>query len=159
MYLDMQASTCGQNEARSFRLRHPHIVQLLDFGIANADIPFLVMDYAPGGSLNQRHLHGEQLSLDNIVDYVKQIASALQYAHDQHVIHRDVKPENMLFGKNNAILMSDFGIAVMVHGTRSGTGQNIAGTAFYMAPEQFRGRAEPASDQYALAVVVYEWLC
>jgi len=64
------------------------------------------MDYAPGGSLNQRHLHGEQLSLDNIVDYVKQIASALQYAHDQHVIHRDVKPENMLFGKNNAILMS-----------------------------------------------------
>lgn len=147
------------NEARSFRFRHPHIVQLLDFGIANADMPFLVMDYAPGGSLSQRHPHGEQLLLDVIVNYVKQIASALQYAHDQHVIHRDVKPENMLLGKEKAILISDFGIAVVVHSTRSGTGQNIAGTPFYMAPEQFRGRAEPASDQYALGILVYEWIC
>src|SRR5436305_14958230 len=83
------------NEARTFRLKHPHIVQLLDFGLER-DYPFLVMEYAPNGSLRQHYPKGTQLPLIDIVSYVKQVADALQYAHDEGIIHRDIKPDNML---------------------------------------------------------------
>src|SRR5947209_65747 len=147
------------NEARIIvRLEHPHIVRVLEFGIENT-IPFLIMNYAPNGTLRQRHPKGTQLPIATIVAYVKQIAPALQYAHYQKIIHRDIKPENMLLGRRNEILLTDFGIATMAHSTRSLTMQNEAGTAAYMAPEQIRGQARPASDQYALGVTVYEWLC
>src|SRR5207253_7232981 len=85
---------------------------------------------------------------------------ALQYAHDRHFIHRDIKPENMLLGRNYEVLLSDFGTALVVQSTGyQSTLQEVVGTVAYMAPEQFQGKARPASDQYALAVVVYEWLC
>ncbi len=148
------------NEASAtFRLRHPHIVQLLDFGINVDDILFLVMDYAPHGTLRQRHPKGSRLPLHAIVAYVKQIASALQYAHDRRVIHRDVKPENILLGPNNEVLLSDFGIAVVTQSSRSVGTLDTAGTVSYMAPEQLQGKPRPASDQYALGVMVYEWVC
>jgi predicted ATPase/DNA-binding CsgD family transcriptional regulator len=146
-------------EARTVaRLRHPHIVQVLDYGVEDTS-PFLVMEYAPGGNLRQRHPEGTKLPLDTIVSYVKQVADALQYAHQENVVHRDIKPENMLLGRNDEILLSDFGIAVMIQNTLQQPAQNPAGTIAYMAPEQIRAQASPASDQYALAVVVYEWLC
>ncbi len=93
-----------------------------------------------------------------IISYLKQIADALQYAHDEKVIHRDIKPENMLVGRRNEILLSDFGIAMMVQSSRYQSTQNMVGTVTYMAPEQIQGKPRPASDQYALGVVVYEWL-
>jgi serine/threonine protein kinase len=100
-------------EARTIaRLRHPHIIQVLEFGVEDTT-PFLVMDYAPGGNLRQHHPKGTQLSLETILSYVRQIANALQYAHQEQVIHRDIKPENMLLGRNNEVLLSDFGIAVL----------------------------------------------
>src|SRR5689334_8635160 len=145
-------------EARAFRLKHSNIVQLLDFGIEN-DIPFLVMDYAPNGSLRQRHPRGTRLPFTTIVTYVKQIADALQYAHDQRLIHRDVKPENLLLGPQGQILLSDFNTSIVAHRTITESTQEIAGTALYMAPEQFRGKPRAACDQYALGVIVYEWLC
>jgi len=148
-----------RNEARIIvRLEHPHIVRVLEFGIEN-NIPFLIMNSAPNGTLRQRHPKGTQLTLATILSYVKQIAPALQYAHFQKIIHRDVKPENMLLGRRNEILLTDFGIATVAHSTRSLSMQNEAGTAAYMAPEQIRGQARPASDQYALGITVYEWLC
>lgn len=148
------------NEARSlFRLQHPHIVKLLDFGIGSGDVPFLVTEYAPHGTLRQLHPKGTQLPLATVVSYVKQIASALQYAHERRLIHRDIKPENMLVGVNNEIVVSDFGIAAVAHSTLSQTPQMGLGTPYYMAPEQIQGNARPASDQYALGAVVYEWLC
>lgn len=98
------------NEARSIRLRHPNIVQILDFGLED-DFPFLVMEYAPYGSLRQRYPKGTQLKLGTICMYVKQIADALQYAHDEGVVHRDIKPDNMLLGWQKELLLSDFGIA------------------------------------------------
>ncbi len=73
------------------RLTHPHIVRVLDFALEDG-MPFLVMEYAPHGTLRQRHPEGTQLSFDVILPYVQQVASALQYTHDQRLIHRDVKP-------------------------------------------------------------------
>jgi serine/threonine protein kinase len=76
-------------------LVHPNIVRLLDFDVKEGR-PFLVLDYASNGSLRQRYPKGERVPLDLVVSYTKQVASALQFAHDQKLIHRDVKPENMI---------------------------------------------------------------
>ncbi|HEX6484726.1 MAG TPA: protein kinase [Ktedonobacteraceae bacterium] len=144
------------------RLNHPHIVRLLDFSI-EAGTPFLVMEYAPHGTLRQKHPRGTRLPVDIVVTYVNQVASALQYAHDQHFIHRDVKPANMLLGSHDEVLLSDFGLAMFtpqsqVYSTHA-IAQQVAGTSPYLSPEHLQGQPLPASDQYALGVVVYEWLC
>lgn len=139
------------------RLEHPHIVRVLDYDV-QAGTPFLVMSFAPGGTLRTMHPRGTVVPLPAVVDYVAQVAEALQYAHEQHVIHRDIKPENLLVGSRSEVLLSDFGIAVFAQRSRSVSTQDVVGTAAYMAPEQFRGKPCFASDQYALAVVVYEWL-
>ncbi|MFL5654312.1 MAG: protein kinase domain-containing protein, partial [Ktedonobacteraceae bacterium] len=149
------------NEARFIaHLRHPHIVRILDFGVEDST-PFLVMEYAPNGNLRQRHQQGTRLALEMLLPYVRQIADALQFAHDQKLIHRDIKPENMLLDHNNEVLLSDFGIAIMYPTVRSHSRlqQDTAGTVPYMAPEQLQAHALPASDQYALAIMTYEWLC
>ena len=139
-------------------LIHPHIVRILDFDVKDG-IPFLVMDYAPNGSLRRQHPKGVPLPLPIIVSYVKQVADALQYAHDQKLIHRDVKPENMLLGRRNEVLLSDFGTTIIAQSSRYQGAQDLVGTIAYMAPEQIQAHPRPASDQYALGVVVYEWLC
>ncbi len=147
------------NEARVIaHLRHPHIVQVLDFGV-DGTTPFLVMDFAPNGNLRQRHPKGSRLPLQIVLSYVRQVADALQFAHEQHLIHRDIKPENMLLGRNNEVLLSDFGIAIMYPGASSWQTQDTAGTVPYMSPEQLQAHPVPASDQYALGIVTYEWLC
>jgi serine/threonine protein kinase len=139
------------------RLSHPHIVRVIDFGL-DGEVPFLVMDYAPNGTLRQHHPKGKPLPLALIIPYVKQLADALHYAHGEKVIHRDIKPENMLFGKHQEVVLSDFGVALIAQSSRYQGTQEVAGTVSYMSPEQIQGRARPASDQYALGVVVYEWI-
>jgi tetratricopeptide (TPR) repeat protein len=89
---------------------------------------------------------------------VKQITEALQYAHDCDLIHRDLKPENLLVGENNQILLSDFGLAAIAHGTTSLETTPYGGTTPYSAPEQIQGKPRKESDQYALGIIVYEWL-
>src|SRR5260370_3954650 len=146
-------------EARTIaRLEHPHIIRILDFDVEQ-DVPFLVMSYAPNGTMRRRYPKGTRLPLDIILTYLKQAADALQYAHVAKLIHRDIKPENMLLGRHNEMLLSDFGIAIVAHSSRSQSMQEIIGTIAYMAPEQIQGKPRPASDQYALGVIVYEWLC
>jgi len=138
-------------------LKHPHIVRVFDFDVEN-HTPYLVMDYLPNGNVRLSYPKGSTLPIETIVSYVKQVVSALQYAHDQKLIHRDIKPENMLLDRDNTIELSDFGIALMAQSSRYQNTQEVAGTAAYMAPEQFQGHPHRASDQYALGVVVYEWL-
>ncbi len=145
-------------EARTVAgLLHPHIVRILDYGIEDKT-PFLVMDYAPNGTLRQRYPKGTILPLTLVVSYVKQIASALQFAHDKKLIHRDVKPENLLLGANNDVLLSDFGTASFIQSTHIQGSGELIGTVAYMAPEQVEGKARFASDQYSLGIIVYEWL-
>ncbi len=141
-------------------LHHPSIVQVLDCGVREEDeTPFLVMNYAPNGTLGQRHPKGTAVPFPLLLLYVKKIASALQYAHDKRLIHRDIKPENMLIGVDDEILLSDFGIALISASSTSQSTKAAAGTVAYMAPEQIMGKPRTASDQYALGIVVYEWLC
>jgi len=145
------------NEARTVRLQHPNIMRIQDFGVVD-DVPFLVMDYVSGGTMRQRHPYGTRIPLQSVVGYVKQISEALQYAHDDGLVHRDVKPENMLIGANNEILLSDFGIVTTSYTWSPGNASGVAGTALYMAPEQIQAKPVRASDQYALAAIVFEWL-
>lgn len=139
------------------RLTHPNIIRVREFAIERS-IPYLVMDHAPGGTLRRRYPKGTCLSLEQTVTTTKQIAAALQYAHNQGFIHRDVKPENVLQGAEQ-VMLSDFGISITAPPSRTTTPQSWAGTLPYMAPEQFQDQAVFASDQYALAIMAYEWLC
>ena len=144
-------------EARTIAsLDHPHIIQIYDCGVER-HIPYLVMKYAPGGSLRQRYPKGSRLSPKTIVNYVHQIADALQYAHNKKIIHRDLKPENILLESDKVLYIGDFGIALIAQTTQ--TTQDIIGTWAYMAPEQFAGKPVRASDQYSLGIIVYEWIC
>jgi predicted ATPase/serine/threonine protein kinase/DNA-binding CsgD family transcriptional regulator len=148
-------------EARNMaRLTHPHIVRVLDFNVEDG-YPFLIMEYVPNGTLRQRHPKGTRVPLEIVVSYIKQVADALQYIHTQKLIHRDIKPESLLIGQNQEVLLSDFGIAIIAQSTRSAQArqpQEVTESVVYMAPEQLIGKPRPASDQYALAVAAYEWL-
>jgi serine/threonine protein kinase/tetratricopeptide (TPR) repeat protein len=158
MDVSPEESEAFRAEARTIaRLVHPHIVRVLDFGL-QGETPFLVMDYAPYGSLRAHVPARLPHPLASVLPYVKQVAEALHYAHQQQVIHRDVKPENMLLGAQEQVLLGDFGLAVIFASSRQHQNFDMAGTMAYMAPEQIRGNPCPASDQYALAVVLYQWL-
>ncbi len=140
-------------------LKHPHIIRIIDFGIERGNnTPYLIMDYAPGGTLRDRHPKESKVPLTTVASYVKQVAQALQYAHDRKLIHRDLKPENLLVGKNGEIILSDFGIAAIAHGSTSMDTDISVGTIPYSAPEQIQGKPRRESDQYALGIIVYEWL-
>ncbi len=146
------------SEARQLsQLDHPHILRVLDFGLAQ-EMPYLVMEYAPGGTLRERHPRGSRVPLQAILSYVTDVAPALQYAHDQGLVHGDLKPENLLLGKQERVLLSDFGIALLVPAPNSLHVPHMYGTLIYMAPEHLRGVPSLQSDQYALAVMIYEWL-
>ncbi|GCE11298.1 serine/threonine-protein kinase [Tengunoibacter tsumagoiensis] len=140
-------------------LRHPNIVQVLDFGVADEAIPYLIMEYAQKGTLRQQIPSGTRLAPTRALAYLEQMAAALDFAHQARIVHRDVKPENMLLSDSGQLLLSDFGIATVIFDSINTATPDVAGTAAYMAPEQLRGKPQPASDQYALAVVAYEWLC
>ncbi len=159
--LDAQFVDRFKLEARTIaRLQHPHILPLYDYG-AEDDILYLVMAYVEGGSLADRIERGV-LSLREIETLLRQMASALDYAHRQGVIHRDIKPDNILLDKEGHALLADFGIVKLTSGGSGGrltvTG-GLVGTPAYMAPEQGRGEEITSSaDIYSLGVVVYEML-
>ncbi|HTI15441.1 MAG TPA: serine/threonine-protein kinase [Dictyobacter sp.] len=140
------------------QLNHRHIVHVLDFGVNPNDLPFLVMNYAPHGTLRQRFPRGTRTKPEMVIHYVKQIASGLHYAHTNKLIHRDIKPENILLDQYDDVLISDFGLAVITQSSSRNNVRDVSGTVAYMAPEQARGKPQLASDQYALGIIVYELL-
>jgi hypothetical protein len=158
-----------RNEARAVAaLRHPHIVQVYDFGVFDAPDGrqqfYLAMEYVAGSSLAAR-LHaqagsGQALDLRETARVIEQIAAALDYAHGRGLVHRDVKPANILFTAEGDAVLGDFGlVASSLQHEITNTGQML-GTLAYMAPEQALDprAATPASDVYALGVVAYEML-
>jgi eukaryotic-like serine/threonine-protein kinase len=136
----------------------PHIVMIFDVG-EYAARPFIVMEYLSGGSLEQRIRRDGAQEPARALEWLEQAALALDAAHRNGVVHRDVKPANLLLDRNDSVHVADFGIASaagMDSLTVTGT---VLGTAGYLSPEQAQGeRATPASDRYSLAVVAFELL-
>ena len=143
------------------RLNHPHILALIDSGQTGHFLYYLA-PWADGGTLRERLDREPQLSLEDSLKVVSQIGDGLAHAHRNGVIHRDVKPENILFSSGHALL-ADFGIAHAIAdtGTDALTESGLAvGTPTYMSPEQAMpgGRVDERSDQYALACILFEML-
>jgi len=163
------AARLFQREARAVaRLNHPRILPLFDYGeeVTNEGVLiYMVMPFCEEGSLvNWLRQRGtsDVLSLSTAMHILEQAAEALQHAHDHQIIHQDVKPANFLIRSGlhkdrPDLLLADFGIAKMA-ATTSGTSQAIRGTPGSMAPEQWQGQAVPATDQYALAIMIYQLL-
>ncbi len=138
---------------------HPHVVTIFDVGDSQGR-PFIVMEYLPGGTLGDRTRQGPVESADAL-SWLGQAAEALDAAHELGIVHRDVKPPNLLFDARDELVVADFGIARIADDTFTGmtAAGTVLGTAGYLAPEQALGQpATPASDRYALGVVGYELL-
>jgi serine/threonine protein kinase len=159
MLIPREYYTSFVSEARMIaRLNHPNVIRLLDS--IHEPIPYMVLEYHPNGTLRDRHPHGSIVPLPTVIKYTKQIASALQHVHNHHIVHKDLKPENLLISQHDEIILTDFGIATDIlsqNNLQSGT--PLAGTPLYAAPEVISDHALPASDQYSLGLLVYEWLC
>ena len=147
-----------QREAKALaQLDHPYILKVLDYGEQDG-VPYLVMPFVPAGTLKQKM--GRPMPYHEAAGLLAPIARALEYAHQQKIIHRDVKPANILVDQVGTPLLSDFGIAKMLTSSDAqltATGVGI-GTPDYMAPEQWMGQADPRTDIYSLGVVFYEML-
>jgi serine/threonine protein kinase len=148
-----------KREARALaKLSHPNVVPILDFG-EYAGAPYLIMPYISGGTLKQAL--GKPIRYQDAIRFLVPIAYALHYAHQEGIVHRDVKPSNILMTRSGNPMLSDFGIAKLldVDETRELTGTGVGiGTPEYMAPEQGMGRADERSDIYALGIVFYEMI-
>ena len=139
-------------------MRHPNIVNVFDFGEFEGT-PYMIVEYVEGGSLSTVVKDGP-LDRKAMLDYLRGIAAALDYAHSRGIVHRDVKPANVLLGAQNTPILADFGLAKLLESSsiKSLTGVTT-GTPAYMAPEQVTGsHVGPAADRYSLAVMAYEML-
>ena len=148
-----------QQEARSAaKLGHPNIVTVHDVG-EEEGIRYIVMQLLEGEPLNQVIRREGQMGLERVVGIVAQVASALDYAHAQGFVHRDVKPSNIIVGRDGHATLTDFGIAKAADGTKLTRTGTVMGTPEYMSPEQAKGEAVgSATDVYSLGIVVYEML-
>src|SRR5215211_8273721 len=140
-------------------LSHSNIVQVYDRGEAGDGTSYIAMEYVPGGTLKDRLLERGALPVRTTAAVALQIAEALQVAHERGVIHRDIKPHNILITDSGHVKVADFGIARAADATTISHLGDILGTAKYMSPEQATGKpATPKSDLYSLGVVLYEML-
>ncbi|MBF8377615.1 Stk1 family PASTA domain-containing Ser/Thr kinase [Alicyclobacillus mali] len=149
-----------QEAQAAARLSHPNIVNVYDVGVEDGQ-QYIVMEYVDGPTLKDVIVERAPLPVEEVIRISRQICSALQHAHELHVVHRDIKPHNILMTKSGQVKVADFGIA------RAATGQTIAhrqattvlGSVHYFSPEQARGGPTDAkSDIYSLGVVMYEML-
>jgi serine/threonine protein kinase len=156
-----------EREARFIAgFNHPNIVQIYDFNVLDVDkaqIYYMVMPFVSGDTLNtvlkRYNSRGKTLPHERIIQIVEDIASALDYAHERGMVHRDVKPANILFDENERAILTDFGIARLARTSGLTQDGTIVGTPAYMSPEQATGQeSDLRSDIYSLGVIVYEML-
>lgn len=150
-----------QREAQNVAaLRHPHIVQVYDYDVDEGR-PYMVMEFIDGPTLSglmaQKMAAGELFSLDEAIRIVRDIGDALGYAHEQEMIHRDVKPANVMLDSRGRVVLTDFGLAKLVTDNRLTATGTVMGTPAYMSPEQCKGMAgDGRTDIYSLGVLLYE---
>jgi len=156
---DPDSTARFRREAQAIaRMRHPNVLNVFDFGEFEGT-PYMIVEYVPGGSLAPRMRSGP-LSAEAALTYLHGIADALDYAHKHGIVHRDVKPANVLLGPDDNPILADFGLAKLMESSsiKSLTGVTT-GTPAYMAPEQVTGsQVGPAADRYSLAVIAYQML-
>jgi len=138
-------------------LQHPHIVTIYDIGVIDG-LHYISMEYVNGGDLRER-IRGD-LSPDAALSHMLAIGSALEAAHDAQIVHRDVKPANILFRLNGTLLLTDFGIAKQLASNKGLTVTgSMVGSPYYLSPEQALGHpTDGRSDIYSLGIVLYEML-
>src|SRR5437879_12873285 len=160
----MQAITPDEDSIARFRreaqaiaqMRHPNILNVFDFGEYQGT-PYMIVEYVPGGSLSSRMKAGP-IGTPTVREYLDGIASGLDYAHSLGIVHRDVKPANVLLARDGTPIIADFGLVKLLQSKSmmSMTGMTT-GTPAYMAPEQVTGsQVGPAADRYSLATMAYE---
>ncbi len=138
------------------KLSHPNIVNIYDIGI-EGDIHYIIMEYIDGSTLKESILKNAPFDNAEIIKISSQIAAALTHAHKNKIIHRDIKPQNILITKDNRIKVADFGIARAVTDATVVNASNLMGTVHYASPEQLKGSlVDERTDIYSLGVIMYE---
>lgn len=143
-------------------LSHPNIVSVYDVGVENIDnrdVYYIVMEYIKGKTLKDVIKEKKKLSVEETIDYSIQIAEALEHAHKNHIVHRDIKPHNIMITEDGRVKVTDFGIARAASYTTVTNTSTIVGSVHYFSPEQARGRyTDEKSDIYSLGIVMYEMI-
>ena len=156
---DPESNARFRREAQAIaHMRHPNILNVYDFG-EQGGTPYMIVEFVPGGSLADRMQRGP-VDQQKVIELIRGIGQALDYAHSLGIVHRDVKPANVLLGPNETPILADFGLAKLMESSsiKSITGMTT-GTPAYMAPEQVTGsEVGPPADRYSLATIAYELL-
>ena len=155
---DVDSIARFRREAQAIaQMRHPNILNVFDFG-EHAGTPYMIVEYVPGGSLASRMQHG-QMDHASVIETLTGIARGLDYAHSLGIVHRDVKPANILLEKDGTPVIADFGLVKLLQSASVSMSGVTTGTPAYMAPEQVTGsHVGPAADRYSLATISYEML-
>jgi len=156
---DVEFSKRFEIEAKAISLlQHHNIVSIYEYG-EEEGLRYFAMQFVDGTDLGRRIAEHRPIPISEIVDYARQICRALRYAHGCNIIHRDIKPGNVLIEKNGVVRLSDFGIAKIFSGTDITMTGSAVGTPEYMSPEQAQGkRLDAQTDVYSLGIVIYEML-
>jgi serine/threonine-protein kinase len=138
-------------------LSHPNIVTIYDAG-EEQELAYIAMEYLEGGDLQGFTKEGKLLPMRKVIDYVADIADALDYAHQKGIVHRDIKPANIMLLKSGVVKITDFGIARITASSQTQTGV-VKGTPYYMSPEQISGqKVDGRSDVFSLGTMLYQLL-
>lgn len=139
-------------------LAHPNIVSIYDVGEEN-DLYYIVMEYVDGQTLKQYIQQNSPLKVEDAIGIMRQLTSAISHAHQNHIIHRDIKPHNILIDHDGNVKVTDFGIAMALSATSITQTNSVLGSVHYLSPEQARGgMANRKSDIYSLGIVMFELL-